>query len=94
MTSQLKEFRQMLDAGRRYLEGSCTIQELNGHVSECATLAHFLRAHPGFETIAKEWSEMVDRRWNEWGHAERPLSEQKFREWLQEQVNVFPERRT
>jgi len=87
MTTEIREFRQMLEAGRRYLAGTCSIQELNGHVSEIATAAKFWGGHPALAQIAGDWSAMVDRRWNEWGHCPNPLSEQEFLAWLEGQLS-------
>ena len=86
MTTEIREFRKMLEAGRRYLVGAYSIQELNGHVSELATAAKFWGGHPALTEIARDWYSMVDRRWNEWGHNPSPLSEQEFVAWLEEQI--------
>lgn len=87
MTIEIGEFRQMPEAGRRYLGGACSIQELNGRVSEAATAAKFWGGHPALVEVASIWSAMVDRRWNECGHCPRPLSEQEFIAWLGEQLS-------
>ena len=87
MTTEISEFRQMLEAGRRYLAGACSIQELNGRVSELATAAKFWSNHPALAEVASDWSAMVDRRWNEWGHNPNPLSEQEFVAWLEGQLS-------
>lgn len=87
MTTEIGEFRKMLEAGRRYLGGACSIQELNGRVSELATAAKFWGGHPALVEVAGIWSAMVDRRWNEWGHCPHPLSEQEFMAWLEEQLS-------
>ncbi|GAB3096017.1 hypothetical protein [Lysobacter terrae] len=89
MTTEIREFRFMLEAGQRYLSGACSIQELNGRVSELATAAKFWGGHPAFSQIAADWSAMVDRGWNEWGQSPNPLSEQEFRAWLGEQLSLL-----
>lgn len=78
MTTEIGEFRQMLETGRRYLAGECSIQELNGRISDLAIAVKLWGGHPALTEVAGDWSTMVDRRWNEWGHNPNPLSEQKF----------------
>ena len=87
MTTEIAEFRQMIEAGRRYLAGTCSIQELNGRVGEFATATKFWRGHPALAQVAGDWSTMVDRRWNEWGHCPSSLSEQEFVAWLEGQLS-------
>ena len=87
MATDIREFRQMLEAGRRYLAGTCSIQELNGRVNELSTAARFWRGHPALTEIAGDGSAMVDRRWNEWGHNSNPLSEEEFAAWLEDQLS-------
>lgn len=82
MTTEIGEFRQMLEAGRRYLAGTCSIQELNGRASELAVAAKFWRGHPALAQIAGDWAAMVDRHWNEWSHCPNLISEQEFLAWL------------
>ena len=79
----------MLEAGQRYLAGTCFIQELNGRVSELATAAKFWGGHPALAQVADDWSVMVDRRWNELGHSPDPLPEQEFRAWLEGQLSLL-----
>jgi len=86
MTAEIPEMRSMIEAARRYLLGECTIQELNGHASECSTVARLFGAHPAIKKTADEWVAMIYRRWNEWGDVKQPLSEEAFRAWLQEQL--------
>lgn len=87
MATEIAEFRQMLEAGRRYLAGTCSIQELNGCVSELATAAKFWGGHPALAQVAGDWSAMVDRLWNEWGHCPNPISELEFLTWLDGQLS-------
>ena len=89
MTTEIREFRLMLEAGQRYLADACSIQELNGRVSELATAAKFWGGHPALAQVAADWSAMIDRRWNEWGHSLNPLSEQEFRAWLEGQLSLL-----
>ncbi|MFV5313491.1 hypothetical protein VXN68_15040 [Acinetobacter schindleri] len=91
MNQPIAEVRRLIDAGKRYLAGSCSIQELHGHASQCATFARFMHSHPGIEQVANEWVSVIYRRWNEWGDVAEPLTEQEFRLWLTAQVAVFPE---
>jgi hypothetical protein len=89
MTTEIVEFRKMLEAGQRYLIGTCTIQEFNGHVSQCANAAKFWGEHTALYQVAIDWAAMVDRRWNEWKHSPKPVSEQEFVAWLQEQLTLL-----
>lgn len=86
MTPEITEMGAMMDAASRYLEGQCSIQELNGYAKQCATGAHFRGLHPAIKDTAEHWVSMIYRRWNEWNDVKNPLSEQEFRAWLQEQL--------
>ena len=88
MTTEIREFRRMIDAAQRYLMGECSIQELNGRVAEVVTASKFWGGHPALVQIANDWSTAVDRRWNEWGHVPGPLSEAQFRSWLVQQLSL------
>jgi len=90
MTAELVELRQLLSAARRYLDGDCAIQELNGRVAQLADAAKFWGQHPSLAQLAAEWSAMIDRRWNEWGHSHSPISESEFSSWLQSQLSASP----
>jgi len=89
MTTEIREFRLMLDAGKRYLEGACSIQELNGRVSELAIAAKFWGGHSVLTQVATDWSAIVDRRWNEWGHSPNSVAEQEFQVWLEGQLGLL-----
>ncbi|WP_162199150.1 hypothetical protein [Xanthomonas pisi] len=89
MTIEIVEFRRMLEAGQRYLSGTCSIQELNGHVSCCADAIKFWRGHGAIAQVLVDWGAMIDRRWNERGHSPNPLSEQDFRAWLGQQLMLL-----
>ncbi|WP_313252166.1 hypothetical protein [Stenotrophomonas indicatrix] len=85
---EIREFRRMLDAGRRYLEGTCSIHELYGCAVDLETAAKFWEGHRAIAQVAREWSCMADRRWNECRHHPDPLSEYEFLSWLQ-QLGAF-----
>lgn len=85
MTVPISELRELLEAAQRYLDGACSIQELNGRVGALADAARLWNGHSVLFEIADDWSGMVDRRWNEWGHVIDPVSEAQFRAWLIEQ---------
>tara|TARA_R110002020_G_scaffold21373_80_gene72634 strand:+ start:12822 stop:13103 length:282 start_codon:yes stop_codon:yes gene_type:complete len=89
MATEIREFRQMIEAAQRYLAGGCSIQELNGRVAEAATASKFWGGHPALVQVASDWSTAVDRRWNEWGHVQNPLSENQFRSWLVQQLALL-----
>lgn len=89
MSVQITEFRRLLDGGRRYLDGACSIQELNGLAAQCLDASKFWHGHPALVRAAQDWAAMIDRRWNEWSHSPSPVDEHTFREWVRGQlVNV------
>lgn len=89
MTVTITELRQLLEAAQRYLAGACSIQELNGRVGALADGVKLWNGHSALSQVADEWSVMVDRRWNEWGHVANPVSEEQFRSWLVEQIPLL-----
>ncbi|MCC4591357.1 hypothetical protein [Xanthomonas sacchari] len=89
MYIEITEFRKMLEAGQRYLGGTCCIQELNSRVSQCRDAARFWGGHPALAQVVDDWSQVVDRRWNEWGHSPDPLTEQQFESWLGQQLTLL-----
>ncbi|WP_234006618.1 hypothetical protein, partial [Xanthomonas sacchari] len=89
MSVEIAEFRQMLEAGQRYLGGTCSIQELNGSVNQCRDAARFWGGHPALAQVVDDWSQVVDRRWNECGHSPDPLTEQQFKSWLGQQLTLL-----
>jgi hypothetical protein len=78
----------MLDAGHRYLAGECSLAELNGCVAYCLDASRFWSEHKAIGEVATEWSQMVDRRWNECGHHSDPLGEDAFVSWLAAQLTL------
>lgn len=78
----------MLEAGRRYLEGTCSIQELYGSTVYLATAVKFWGGHPAIGQVARDWSRMVDRYWNEGNHYPDPISEEEFLTWLERQLGL------
>jgi hypothetical protein len=86
MPAEIHEFRNMVVAGRRYLDGEASIQELNSYVKRCSDAATLFGEHPAITALAEEWWTMVGRRWNEWHSEPEPLSEAEFREWLQRAI--------
>lgn len=86
---EIREFRQMLEDGGRYLEGACSIQELYGSSVDVATAVRFWGGHPAIGQVALDWSRMIDRYWNECSHHSDPLSKQEFLEWLDWQLGVL-----
>lgn len=89
MLWELPEVRALCGAAKDYLAGRCSIHELNGNASQLADAARLFKAHPAVKVMAEEWSGMIDRRWNEWGHVEEPVSEEEFRVWLQTQLEAL-----
>lgn len=74
------------EAANRYLDGDANVQELNGIAVSCAWLASQGHAPSSFCELIAEWGDRVNRRWNEWGTENHPLSESEFRAWLREQL--------
>ncbi|WP_419690500.1 hypothetical protein ACN22W_34325 [Burkholderia theae] len=86
---QITEFRRLQDGGRRYLDDTCSIQELNGLASQCLEACKFWHGHPELIRATQEWIAMIDRRWNESRHLMDAVDENTFRDWLRDQlVNV------
>jgi len=83
---EIKELKELLSAGRRYLDSSCSLQELNGRAASLADAAKFWRGHASFHQMAAEWITMIDRRWNECGHSPNPLTDEEFNAWLRDQL--------
>ncbi len=86
---EITEFRRMLEAGWGYLEGTCTIQELYGSSISLSTAVRFWGGHPAIGRVASDWSNMIDRYWNECSHHSDPLSKQEFVAWLEGQLEVL-----
>lgn len=80
------EFKNLFEAGRRYLRGESSVQELNGISSELVRWAKVTRAHEGIVLLAEQWRAMANRRWNEFGEQKSPISEAEFCEWLNAQL--------
>ncbi|MCE4057098.1 hypothetical protein [Pseudomonas sp. Au-Pse12] len=91
MTVELTEFRHLLEAGRRYLEGVTTLAELNGRVRATLEAGHFWGAAAPLMELARHWEHMINHAWNEMGERPAPLTEVQFREWLRQQF-YFPAR--
>ncbi len=83
---QVDEVKRLIEAGRRYLTGRCSLSELNGMATECLRAAWYLRAHPAIRELARDWLDMIDRRWNEWHHRQDAVSEEEFSGWLAQQL--------
>ncbi|PYY82242.1 hypothetical protein DNK59_22280 [Pseudomonas sp. TKO26] len=91
MTVEIIEFRKLLEAGRRYLEGATALAELNGRVRATLEAGHFWGAAAPLMDVARNWEQMINRAWNEMGEQRAPLTEAQFSEWLRQQF-YFPAR--
>lgn len=91
MDVEITEFRKLLEAGRRYLDGAATLAELNGRVSATLEAGHFWGAAAPLMEVAQDWEHMINRAWNEMGEQRAPLTEAQFSEWLRQQF-YFPAR--
>ncbi|WP_212806409.1 hypothetical protein [Pseudomonas sp. Eqa60] len=89
MTVEIIEFRKLLEAGRRYLEGTAALAELNGRVRATLEAGHFWGAAAPLVDVARGWEHMINRAWNEMGEQRAPLTEAQFSEWLRQQF-YFP----
>ena len=83
---KIPELKELIKAGKYYLEGKSSIHELNGYASSFKSAATLLHAQPEVLDLAEQWYNMVNRRWNEWGLAEDPITEEEFRNWLKQQM--------
>lgn len=91
MTVEIIEFRKLLEAGLRYLEGTATLTELNGRVRATLEAGHFWGAAAPLVDVARDWEQMINRAWDEMGEQPAPLTEAQFSEWLLQQF-YFPVR--
>ncbi|WP_210712143.1 hypothetical protein [Pseudomonas sp. MWU349] len=91
MTVEIIEFRKLLEAGLRYLEGTTTLAELNGRARATLETGHFWGAAAPLMDVARDWEQMINRAWNEMGEQRAPLTEAQFSEWLRQQF-YFPVR--
>lgn len=91
MTVEITEYRKLLEAGRRYLEGTATLAELNGRVRATLETGDFWGAAAPLMEVARDWEHMINRTWNEMGEQPAPLTEVQFSEWLRQQF-YFPAR--
>ena len=80
------ELRQMFEVARRYAAGASSVHELNGAISIARHKAAAAGAHAAIVSLLDEWSDMVNRRWNEWGLEKHPMTEIEFQAWLREQL--------
>lgn len=79
-------FRSLINEGMNYLEGNSSLSALNGYIvraKECSP-------SPLFIDLLNDWETMVNKRWNEWGLENEPLSEDAFRKWLKEHLETKP----
>jgi hypothetical protein len=84
--ASIPEFRRIFEVGGQYLDGKASIQELNGVVAHCRQVALLESAAPAVRLVLDEWQDMIDRRWNEWSHAQNPVSEDEFARWIRTQL--------
>lgn len=91
MTVEITEFRKLLEAGRRYLEDTAALAELNGRVRATLEAGHFWGAAAPLMDVTRDWEQMINRAWNEMGEQPAPLTEAQFSAWLRQQF-YFPAR--
>lgn len=80
----------MFEVARRYATGASSVHELNGAISIARHMAAAAGADAAVLSSLGEWSDMVNRRWNEWGLEKQPITEDEFQAWLREQL-IGPE---
>ena len=76
----------MLDVAHRYAAGASSVHELSGAINSAQKWAKASGANGAVMGMLEEWSVMINRRWNEWGSEELPISEHEFQAWLQTQL--------
>ncbi len=78
--------RQLMAAASGYLHGEGqTIATLNGYTVQAKEAAN----EPKVIALLDDWERMINRRWNEWGFEDQPISEAEFRNWLADQLGQF-----
>lgn len=91
MIVELTEFKKLLEAGHRYLDGVATLAELNGQARATLEAGHFWGASAPVMEVTQNWEHMINRAWNEMGEHHASLTEAQFSEWLRQQF-YFPVR--
>ncbi|MGJ7498235.1 hypothetical protein ACSFA8_24660 [Variovorax sp. RT4R15] len=86
MTSPtLPELKDLFLVAREYIQGKETIAGLNGTVGRLRALAEERGVPISTQEVLADWTDMISRRWNEWGLVRDPLTENEFVSWLQGQ---------
>jgi hypothetical protein len=76
---ELPEFREMVAVAKKYLAGECHFSALGGAAMECEFWCRVHDVHPTVYGIARDWSKLADRVWNEWKQYGKALPESEFR---------------
>ena len=82
----IPEIRDVFKVARLYLEDEASIIELHGVVVKCTQWAYLAKLSPEIVSVLEEWRTMTYNRWNEWGDAQHPSTEEDFRVWLEKQL--------
>lgn len=85
-TDPATAFRVLIAAAQGYLHGEGqTIASLNGYTAQAKEAA----VDPQIVDLLNDWERMINRRRNEWGFEDEPISETDFREWLSNQLGHY-----
>ena len=86
LSSSLPTFGQIFSAANAYLDGAITIHELNGAVVQALATARLGGVSEPIVEYLEAWCAVINRRWNEFGTEEHPISEDGLRTWLREHL--------
>lgn len=80
------DLRRLFAVAKAYLQGLATIQELNGAVLQARDSAQLAGCAPIVLATLDDWRTMTSRCWNEFGTERMPLSNERFKDWIRDQL--------
>ena len=76
------EVREMVAVARQFVEDEIHFSFLVGPIERCGWWARVHNVHPAIQTLAADWSLLVDRTWNEYGQHSNRLTVDELRKYL------------
>ena len=89
MVATVPEVREMVAAARRFVAGDIHFSELVEPITLCEWWSRVCGVHCQVHALAKRWSLLVDRTWNEYGQHADPLTVEQLREELRRDVECI-----
>lgn len=91
MRNDIPEIAELLEAGRKYLEGKLSISSLHGYVGQCEFCPDILS-----DVFLKDeiscWRNMIEQTWNEWGLNKTPVPESDLKAWIRSRLTAWDSR--